>query len=210
MRRSPRGMLREARIASMICPRSRPTWSRELAGRRGLRAGDRGGAARPPTCARCAHWIDEPAGMVGLALRPADPQGRRAGAQSRPRAAVSTRSATSPSSSGRSTRPPWSAWRDRRCAAAAANMRRARGSRSFSRARSGSHRNETSSARVEERTARARACARPAARGAEAGDAGPADRRRRPRFQQSADPDHRRARSAAAHAMADDRSRRSG
>ena len=65
--------------------------------------------------------------MVRLPLRPADPARRRAGAQPGGGALSRHRSATSPSSSGRSIRPRWSASPSRPCAAGAGNMRRAPG-----------------------------------------------------------------------------------
>ncbi len=65
--------------------------------------------------------------MVRLPVRAADPARRRAGAQPRGRRASSRCSATSPSSSDRSIRPLSSAWPNRRCAAAAGNMKRAPG-----------------------------------------------------------------------------------
>ena len=76
-------------------------------------------------------------------------------------------------------------------------MMRVLASRSFSRARSGSAPRTRPSRRAWSSGRGSTSCARQAAPGAEAGDAGPADRRRRPRLQQPADPDHRQPRSAA-------------
>ncbi len=139
-----------------------------------------------------SDWLDAAAGMVRLSLRPAHPARRRTGAQSRGRRASSSCSATSPSSSGRSTRRPSSASPNRRCAAAAANMKRAPGCEELNQLAADLEQ------RVEQRTAEHAMAVAQLHEAQKLETLGPAHRRRGARFQQSADPDHRRARPAAA------------
>ena len=104
-------------------------WSRELEAGAGFALVTEEALAQRRSAS--ARGLDRrPAGMVGLSLHPADQPRRRARAQSGRACASSRRSATSPSSSGRSIRPPWSASPSRRCADGGGNMRRARGSTS--------------------------------------------------------------------------------
>ena len=89
----------------------------------GFAADHRGGAARPPTCARLRTGSSDQPAWSDLPVRPADPARRRAGAQSGRGAARGRCWATSPSSSGRSIRPRWSASSAPRSAAGAASTR---------------------------------------------------------------------------------------
>ena len=163
-------MLAEASIEAKACA-SIEAWP-PRSSRRRLRARHRGSVGHRRRH-RAGAMARRSGGMVGPAVHPADHTRAEGWSATRRPRATSACSATSPSLSARSIPPRSSAWRRPRCAADAANMRRARGSRNCA---SSPPRWRTASApRTAEREPRAGA----AARGAEAGDAGPADRRRR-------------------------------
>ena len=154
-----------ARAPAPVVRARRWSWRRAAATRRSPRrcsARPASPPSRAATCRRCwpRCWTTAPAsrwwprrrcttadlaplaalargaaGLVGLAVRAADPPRRRAGAQSRRAALARARWATSASSSGRSIRPRWSAWCAPRCAAASGSTRRAPGSRRSATAR---------------------------------------------------------------------------
>ena len=112
-------------VADLSGPRF--AWCVSCSGGAGFVCCHRGGAARPRP-ARAVSVDPRAAGMVRLPFVLLTRRAAGSSAIPKPDACL-TRSATSPSSSGRSIRPRWSAWRERRSGRAGGNMTRAPGSK---------------------------------------------------------------------------------